>query len=584
MIRYTFLLLIALTVVIGVVAQQPAAKTAVEIRNEAIRLLGDGKIEEAIAKLEESVTADAEDPTAFMLLGSAYSRLKMFEKSEAALRKVIELTPENEMAHAGLCVSLGYQKEFAEAQQACDEAYRLAPDSEFINAVRLETMFLSGKNTSDVIRQLDIATAKYYQNTAILRVAVNIHMATRNFEYAATLLERLITFEPDVAEHHGRLAQAYLKLGRDVRSLAEARRAIELDNTDPFGNFAMGLIFYELGQYEEAAESFSRIPPETRWLGEARRLYALCLGNMGRPSEAADILAEVAEAGRPDVQLLYELGNQLLEAKRNTEAIEVLKRVDRSAPNNLPVLAGLGMANMNLANFDEAIRYFDLALALSPGNPLITEVARVSRVRRNSENELAKFLGMVEQNPKNGDLMLKIGRILGNLNRIDEAEPYFEKVWEFGLSDSKSYVWVGISYSEAGRLEKALEAHKRSLGKNDGPDGYVNLASVLSRLGRFDEATEAYEKFLEYRPNDAPILMGFYAEHLERAGKRRESLDMYRRVLAIEPTNDIALYRAGILSLKLGEREAAKTYLETLRSVNQTLAIKLEACIRLEIW
>jgi hypothetical protein len=78
--------------------------------------------------------------------------------------------------------------------------------------------------------------------------------------------------------------------------------------------------------------------------------------------------------------------------------------------------------------------------------------------------------------------------------------------------------------------------------------------------------------------------MSIYAAHLEKAGKRREALTMYRRTLAITPSDGTSLFHAGILSLKLGEPDAAKTYLEALKTVDADLARKLEACIRLRIW
>ena len=582
--RSFLLIAIVFSFMIGAFGQQPVPKTAIEIRSEGKSLLDQGKIDEAIKKFEESIKADPKDVNTLMALGSAYLQEKNYSKAEEAYRKAVTLSPENGMVNAALCASLGYQKKFDEALKACDDAYRLDPKSDSINAVRLETMFLSGKDAREVLRQLDLAVGNFHQSIIMLRSAANIYIAVRNYTYAATLLERLIGFEPNVAEYHGRLAEVYLRLARDTESLAEARKAIELDSSNPYGNYAMACIFYELGQYRDASDLFSRIPPNTRWLGDARRFLALSLGNLGHASEAADILIEIVQQNPKDIQLQYELAEQLLNSKRNREAVEIYTRIDQLAPNNLAVISGLGMANMNLANFDEAIYYFDKGLSLRPGMPELVELSRVSRARRNSASEIVEITESVNSNPKDVILLMKLGRRLAHLNRIEEADKYFQRIYELDAPQPEAYVLIGIAYSEAGQKNKAIDAYRRSLAKEENADAYLNLATVLSDQGKFDEATAAYEKFLKFRPNDAPGIMSIYAAHLEKAGKRREALTMYRRTLAIAPTDAISLFHAGILSLKLGEPDAAKTYLEALKTFDGDLARKLEACIRLRIW
>lgn len=410
MIRPLLPFAIVLCLMISVFGQQPAPKTAAEISTEGQTLLKEGKIDEAIKKFEESIKADPKDVNTLLSLGSAYSLVKDYAKAEQAYKKAVTLWPENGMIQAALCGSLGNQRKFDEALVACEEAYRLDPKSDSVNAVRLETMFLSGRDPRTVLRQLDLAVANFHQSVLMLRSAANIYIAVRNYTYAATLLERLIDFEPNVAEYHGRLAEVYLRLARDTEALAEARKAIELDSTNPYGNYGMACIFYELGQYQEASDLFSKIPPNTRWLGDARRLYALSLGELGRSSESADILKELDRGNSTDIQLKYELAQQLADANRHEEAIELYSLLNKLAPNNIVILSGLGMSNMTLANFDEAVKYFDQALAIKPTQPELIELSRVAHVRQHLSVDIVEMLEEVKLNPNDVAALLILGR------------------------------------------------------------------------------------------------------------------------------------------------------------------------------
>src|SRR5690606_36154015 len=120
----------------------------------------------------------------------------------------------------------------------------------------------------------------------------------------------------------------------------------------------------------------------------------------------------------------------------------VYSRLDKSAPNNVVILAGLGLANMNLANFDKAVEFFDKALALQPTLPAIKELSRGSRVRQRSPGEIVEMTEIVKKDPDNAVVLVKLGMALAVSNRIDEAEEYFERVYALDISDPRAYVTI----------------------------------------------------------------------------------------------------------------------------------------------
>jgi tetratricopeptide (TPR) repeat protein len=127
-------------------------------------------------------------------------------------------------------------------------------------------------------------------------------------------------------------------------------------------------------------------------------------------------------------------------------------------------------------------------------------------------------------------------------------------------------------------MDRALSILRKSFELGESPATYLNMAGILTKKGRADEASAAYAKVLELKP-DAPQTMKLYADHLRDNGKRREALEMYRRSLAITPTFGPTLSSAAILSAKLGELDAAKTYLATLKTVDPEVAARVESIL-----
>ena len=76
--------------------------------------------------------------------------------------------------------------------------------------------------------------------------------------------------------------------------------------------------------------------------------------------------------------------------------------------------------------------------------------------------------------------------------------------------------------------------------------------------------------------------MIIYANLLRNNGKRREALEMYKRSLGMLPTNSSALLSAGILSAKLGDLNAARQYLGTLKAIDAKSARVLARFLNLK--
>lgn len=153
--------------------------------------------EEALQAIERLLGRDRNNATYLMVAGEYYYEAGNLQKAEEALRRAIELRPDNAEAYN----ALGYF--FAEAGINLDEAQRL-----ILKALELNP---------DAGHILDSLGWVYYQQGRYSEALEQLQKA-----------ERLMAEEPDpvIYEH---LGDTYEKLGRHEDALAAWRRALELD-------------------------------------------------------------------------------------------------------------------------------------------------------------------------------------------------------------------------------------------------------------------------------------------------------------------------------------------------------------------
>lgn len=576
------LFVICLAIASGI-AQETLPETAQGLFEKGIMLLRARSYEKALAAFEASARLDSKQPATYANIGTLNINLRRYEKAESAFRTAINLAPKNGEFHAELCRALSLQKKHTEAVAACEQGVRLSPASDLAEAARLSALQAAGRSIAELQRLADIAVDRFRNSEILLLIAIDIYLYNRNFAYAATLLESLIRIRPDVSKFHGLLAETYLKLGRDADALASARTALSLEPLNPYANYAMGLIFFELGQHDEAVESFAKVSTDDQRLNYAAYYRALGESRRGRKEAAVRILRDLTRQDPDNIEFHFQLAANLADLDRFEEAIPVYERAHELQPKNVEIMLGLAVSNMMHANFERAIPLFEELFRLKPDNEHYRMFLSVARSRQAIGAQLPAMMRAAEADPRDVKLRSNLVRNLAFTNRINEADRFVRELYELNPESHDIYLGLAIAFSEAGRNDQALDAYKRSIAKKETPSAYLGLAGIYRRRGAFDLSAAAFAKVIELKP-DTPNIMKAYADLLRENGKRREALDMYKRSLSLLPSNPQALFHAGLLSLKFGDKTAATSYLAILRPLDAELARTLSRCISLRIW
>jgi Flp pilus assembly protein TadD len=144
------------------------------------------------------------------------------------------------------------------------------------------------------------------------------------------------------------------------------------------------------------------------------------------------------------------------------------------------------------------------------------------------------------------------------------------------------YAALGNAYSRLERYDQAIEAYDRSLKMDPyGPANYMlhrSLGLCLAKEGRYDEAEVQLKQVVKLKPNQ-PAYHYNLASVLAKAGRYEEAVPYFKRVLELDP-NSAAGYRSlGFCYARMGKRKEAEAYLERYLKLSPKDASMIEGII-----
>jgi tetratricopeptide (TPR) repeat protein len=195
-------------------------------------------------------------------------------------------------------------------------------------------------------------------------------------------------------------------------------------------------------------------------------------------------------------------GNTLYELGRYEEAIEYYDRALAIDPSNIKALNDKGLSLYYSGRYEEAIEYSDRALAIDPNNVIA---------------------------------LITKGLCLHKLERYEEAMEYYDRALALDPNNISALSNKGVSQNNLGRYEEAIEYFDRALSIEPNNVSILGNKGVsLKNLGRYEEAIEYYDRVLAIDPNNISALSN-KGLSLNNLGRYEEAIEYYDRALALDP-------------------------------------------------
>lgn len=181
-------------------------------------------------------------------------------------------------------------------------------------------------------------------------------------------------------------------------------------------------------------------------------------------------------------------------------AIRIAKQVVERQPRNTEALTVLGHAQSRIAKFREAVENLEKAISI---NPRLVEpclpLAWSYHMLGRTDDALATYEKALAMAPDNGIAIASTANMLRVVGRTEEADELIVSAVERGIRSSG----VAVAYSKVcesrAELDKAVEPLEAiALDDSIPPGGRLGsafrLAEVYERLGRYDDAWQAYHR------------------------------------------------------------------------------------------
>src|SRR6266704_1815606 len=243
----------------------------------------------------------------------------------------------------------------------------------------------------------------------------------------------------------------------------------------------------------EIEAALEKEPKDVRALNLAGKIYFM----KGDYSSAAARL-ESALRMQPDFDTGYLLALADLELKNPVPAGVIFDEMQASSLPSASMHVLIGLAYRETGYLDQAAIHFAKAIELEPKKPRVHSSLGLTYYLQGPQNYAKareQFMAELSITPEDSNSRYYLGMIAAREAKADEAEKWFEQLASALPDDPDAYFRLGQASFNAGHLEKAVAALKKSLAvaphAGDDPDAaeaHELMGKAQKKLGRHAEA------------------------------------------------------------------------------------------------
>jgi tetratricopeptide (TPR) repeat protein len=262
----------------------------------------------------------------------------------------------------------------------------------------------------------------------------------------------------------------------------------------PIAQYALGELYDQLKNYDDAAAAFERVPRESPlWLNaQLRKGYDL--NSLDRIDQAKSLLTELIKAAPDDMRSYYTMGNLLRGNKEYAGAVDYYsKAIERLGPpekSQWSIYYARGVCYERVKEWPKAETDLRKALDLDPNQELTLNYLGYSWVDQslNLKEAMDLIRRAVQLRPNDGYFVDSLGWAYYRQKDFDQAVKQLERAVELKPDDPVINDHLGDAYWHVGRQLEAKFQWKQALDLKPEPDDETKIKKKLE-AGLIEEPT-----------------------------------------------------------------------------------------------
>jgi len=322
---------------------------------------------------------------------------------------------------------------------------------------------------------------------------------------AENVLRHHLVAHPEALGVSNALGRMLVEQKRGAEAIAVYEDIAERTGGNADVLIALGLLHYQEGQFQQAADTFRRVLTESED-SRASFYLAACLESLGQSDEARKLYARIKGSDENFAEARLRVAAMDLRADRTDAAIISLRQLIRHEPRMARAYTVLSAALMRKKAYQELLDETEAALALPdvPVQLLFNRAAAFEGLKQfNRAAVQIKQLFSIE--PDNVEALNFLGYLYAEQGvRLDEAETLIRRALKERPGNGyylDSLAWVHYQRAE---YDKALAVQRKAIVQvPDDPVMHEHLGDILWKNGKPDEARKTWRDAIRLGHQDS---------------------------------------------------------------------------------
>jgi tetratricopeptide (TPR) repeat protein len=368
--------------------------------------------------------------------------------------------------------------------------------------------------------------------------------------------------------------QSAIKLAKERHyDLAKRKwqQAIELNPSDVEYQYKLGLLYFELKQYQESIDILNRAVLLCPIHERAHLILGIDFIKLRKIKSAENHILHSRRLNFNNPLTYLNLGVIYSIQRRYDEAINMFQKNISLSPTEVRAYFGLGQIYSMLNDIEKANNQFEKVIELAPESK-IAETAKLS-IQSIAESKIdrAEILNVKKEEK------IAQGISLYLLGEFKKAGNLYKDYLKFKPSDD--FVWYLLSESilRQGQLSESADCLKKAIRTNPNRGLYYKtLGIVLHLQGKTSEAIKILKKAIDMGKQD-PLCLTLLGINLLRAQKQEDAAQQLEKALKKDPNNPLAMYHLSLVYLKKKQNKDAGELIKKITDMKINFPVRKQA-------